>query len=272
MYLIRGSLPWQGLNIDENDDISKKIFNKKQNTTTEELCKGYPKEFSKFINYTRNLTFKQDPDYNFLRCLIKKVLMDESSIREFIDFEWEVNKRSIGKSINHLEPNTININKIICQDVNLNKNLYYNKNSNSRKISTMSNSKVIKASTYPNPLKKLDSFDNEYTLRVNKSLETEILIQNISEQLIRFKDPKRLDNTCMQNRNRSIQLVSINLNPLLNSVKKIITTEEENLKNNDIISYSITQQFENKSIDKTINNPKEKKNNKNKVNCKCIII
>ena len=65
--------------------------------------------------------------------------------------------------------------------------------------------------------------------------------------------------------------MSIKLNPLHNSVKKIITTEEYH-KNNDIISYSITQPFENKSIDKTINNPKEKKNNKNKVNCKCIII
>jgi hypothetical protein len=197
--------------------------------------------------------------------------MDENSIREFIEFEWEVNKRSIGKSVNHLESNKININKIISQDVNLNKTLYYKKNSNSRKISTMSNYKLIKASTYPNPLKKSESFDNEYNLRVNKSLETEILIQNISERLIRFKDPKRNDFKSMQNRNRSIQLVSIKLNPLHNSVKKIITTEE-NHKNNDIISYSITQPFENKSIDKTINNPKEKKNSKNKVNCKCIII
>ena len=42
MYLLRGSLPWQGLKIDNKDDRYQKIYEKKKATSAEELCKGFP--------------------------------------------------------------------------------------------------------------------------------------------------------------------------------------------------------------------------------------
>ncbi len=42
MYFLRGSLPWQGLKIDKKEDRYKKIYDKKKNTTAEELCAGFP--------------------------------------------------------------------------------------------------------------------------------------------------------------------------------------------------------------------------------------
>ena len=32
-------------------------------TSVEDLCKGYPKEFQHFLNYTRKLKFEEKPDY-----------------------------------------------------------------------------------------------------------------------------------------------------------------------------------------------------------------
>ena len=42
MYFLRGSLPWMGLKIHRKDDKFRKIYEVKKNTSTEELCLGYP--------------------------------------------------------------------------------------------------------------------------------------------------------------------------------------------------------------------------------------
>ena len=42
LYFLRGSLPWQGLKIDNKDDRYQKIYEKKKQTTAEDLCKGFP--------------------------------------------------------------------------------------------------------------------------------------------------------------------------------------------------------------------------------------
>jgi serine/threonine protein kinase len=42
MYFLRGSLPWQGLKVDKREDRYKKIYEKKKNTSSEELCQGFP--------------------------------------------------------------------------------------------------------------------------------------------------------------------------------------------------------------------------------------
>jgi len=48
MYFLRGSLPWQGLKIDNKDDRYQKIFEKKKATSAEELCRGYPGKINFF--------------------------------------------------------------------------------------------------------------------------------------------------------------------------------------------------------------------------------
>ena len=42
LYFLRGSLPWQGLKIDNKDDRYQKIYEKKKQTTADDLCKGFP--------------------------------------------------------------------------------------------------------------------------------------------------------------------------------------------------------------------------------------
>lgn len=42
MYFLKGLLPWQGLKVDKKEDRYKKIYEKKKDTSSDELCKEYP--------------------------------------------------------------------------------------------------------------------------------------------------------------------------------------------------------------------------------------
>ena len=94
MYFIRGSLPWQGLKINNKDDRYKKICDKKKATTAKELCDGYPKQLENFINYTRNLKFMEVPNYDYLRNLLKEVIALENSEIDFY-YDWCKTKPNI---------------------------------------------------------------------------------------------------------------------------------------------------------------------------------
>lgn len=74
MYFLRGRLPWQGIPVRNKEERYRKIMEKKMATSAEELCQGFPNEFTNYINYTRNLQYEQDPDYGFLKSLFVNVL------------------------------------------------------------------------------------------------------------------------------------------------------------------------------------------------------
>jgi len=110
MYFLKGSLPWQGLQINKGEDRYKKIYIKKKNTSAESLCEGFPNEFRDYVNYTRNLGFEDDPDYNYLKSLFFKVLERENCIIDFY-YDWMKEKPEISNSFYNKYLNDKNINK-----------------------------------------------------------------------------------------------------------------------------------------------------------------
>jgi len=77
VYLLLGKLPWQNLPAEENETKKqkrRKIAEMKQSLPVEELCAGLPEEFATYINITRNLKFKQKPNYYQLRALFRNLL------------------------------------------------------------------------------------------------------------------------------------------------------------------------------------------------------
>ena len=98
MYFLRGRLPWQGLHVHKGEDRYKKILAKKWRTSAEELCQGFPEEFAKFVNYTRNLEFESEPDYNYLRSLLLKVLEKENHSYDFY-YDWTTENPKITDEI-----------------------------------------------------------------------------------------------------------------------------------------------------------------------------
>lgn len=78
MYFLRGSLPWQGLKVEPNEDKFQKIMEVKINTPVEVVCRGHPEMFQKYITYTRGLGFEERPDYEHLRNLLRSVPLTRS--------------------------------------------------------------------------------------------------------------------------------------------------------------------------------------------------
>ena len=71
IYLLKGMLPWHGI---EDDDKNTKSFQKKMQIPNDVLCSGLPNEFLHYLNYCKNLKFEERPDYEFLKGLFGKLL------------------------------------------------------------------------------------------------------------------------------------------------------------------------------------------------------
>ncbi|KAL1899533.1 hypothetical protein Sste5346_002934 [Sporothrix stenoceras] len=87
LYFVRGNLPWQGVKAPQNDSRHDLMCEKKQAISIDDLCRGYPPQFSEYLIYTRGMTFEQDPDYDYLRSLFTKVLEDDNSVDDNA-FDW----------------------------------------------------------------------------------------------------------------------------------------------------------------------------------------
>ena len=87
IYFLQGKLPWQGLPIKPKEDRYVKIMEKKRDTTSEDLCRGLHKNFQTYIEYTRNLGYEENPDYDMLKKLFEEVLSNEGFDLDFY-YDW----------------------------------------------------------------------------------------------------------------------------------------------------------------------------------------
>lgn len=87
MHFLRGDLPWLGLKARSKKSKHKAISGVKQDTSDEELCRGYPEEFCIFLQYCRSLQFSEKPNYDFLRNLFRKLFEREGFVDDGI-FDW----------------------------------------------------------------------------------------------------------------------------------------------------------------------------------------
>jgi hypothetical protein len=67
MYFLRGSLPWAPVNY--NEKLRIEYLQMKKDTSAEQLCRGYPREFSEYFAHIASLGFEDRPDYAHLRGL-----------------------------------------------------------------------------------------------------------------------------------------------------------------------------------------------------------
>jgi serine/threonine protein kinase len=146
MYFIRGSLPWQGLKVNNKDERYKKIGEKKRDTSAKDLCSGFPFEFETFVSYTRNLEFTEVPDYNYLRNLLKNIIKKSGSTIDFY-YDWctkkpdiksndiiftndyKIKYNSTNEWLNNFTPHKDDLDEKVNEDYKYNKN-----NSKSKKI------------------------------------------------------------------------------------------------------------------------------------------
>lgn len=89
MYLLRGSLPWQGLKATTKKYKYQKILEKKQATHPEQLCRGYPSEFRDYFSHCAALGFEDRPDYRYLKTLFRD-LYERQGYTDDGKFDWDL--------------------------------------------------------------------------------------------------------------------------------------------------------------------------------------
>lgn len=91
MYFLKGKLPWMGMQAKTKDEKYDKIKDKKISVTVEALCRGFPKEFSRYLEYCRNLGFEDKPDYTSYRRMFSNLMTQEGYTYDF-QYDWLLKK------------------------------------------------------------------------------------------------------------------------------------------------------------------------------------
>ena len=77
VFLMKGRLPWQGLDGKTKRDHMKKICDTKRTYSIKKLCDNCPIEFKRimlpYFLHVRNLSFEEAPKYNYLRLMFSEV-------------------------------------------------------------------------------------------------------------------------------------------------------------------------------------------------------
>ena len=88
LYFLKGKLPWQGAVTKSKENKYIKILEKKRDMKPEDLCSGFPIQFTDYIKYTKSLEYEQDPDYNYLKKLFITVLNEKGYELDYY-YDWD---------------------------------------------------------------------------------------------------------------------------------------------------------------------------------------
>lgn len=92
MYVLRGALPWSGLDAKTKEEKYRKICAKKETVDLNDLCAGYPDVFQNFLKYARNLEFTERPDYDNIQKQFSDTRSSMPSIKDDWNFQWLTEK------------------------------------------------------------------------------------------------------------------------------------------------------------------------------------
>jgi serine/threonine protein kinase len=87
LYLLRGSLPWQGIPARTQDEKMAKILEVKLATTFESLCAGFPAEFVRYFEIVTGLAFDEEPKYHEIRKMFRELFLREGNVYDS-QFDW----------------------------------------------------------------------------------------------------------------------------------------------------------------------------------------
>ena len=73
IYLLKGSLPWQCIKYTTPEDKIQKISHLKQIISPRDLCNHLPNKLLEMIDYCYDLSYDEEPNYEYLLFLIKTI-------------------------------------------------------------------------------------------------------------------------------------------------------------------------------------------------------
>ena len=89
VYLLKGRLPWQGIQCSSHAEKLAEIGRRKLNTPLDQLCEGIPREFAEYIHFIRHLKHHDVPDYNQMRAFFRELAAKEGIVYDGV-YDWDV--------------------------------------------------------------------------------------------------------------------------------------------------------------------------------------
>ena len=87
LYLLKGSLPWQGLKIKQKSEKYEKIREMKMNLDFKLICEGIPEEFTTYLKMIRKLEFEEEPEYSKYINLFDDLFNRKVFVRDYC-YDW----------------------------------------------------------------------------------------------------------------------------------------------------------------------------------------
>lgn len=91
IYLLKGHLPWMGIDGATNQERYRKIAECKRNTPLEVLCENLPKEIIVYMRKVRSLKFTEKPQYAAYRKLFRTLFNDLKFTFDY-QYDWTPKK------------------------------------------------------------------------------------------------------------------------------------------------------------------------------------
>ena len=229
IYLLKGVLPWQGIDAKTKEEKYAKILYKKEITPPEELCNGYPDELVNYLKYTKNLEYEEDPKYDYLIELFEKII--KVDLNEMIDYryDWIISREKKEKDKD--KKNNISL---ISDDINKSKdriNISTLNNVNNTTLGFKEIGEEIKKNV-ENVENKLITNNNQ-NININISINinnnnNNININNDNKNEIEKKDKKNNKNKKKENKKKDDEEEDNDINAYEGIMKEYKTEEKEN--------------------------------------------
>ena len=92
IYLLKGSLPWQGLKIKQKSEKYSKIREIKMTIEPEKLCEGLPNEFKEYIESVKSLEFEEEPEYERYINMFNELFQKKEFVKDYL-YDWVGDKK-----------------------------------------------------------------------------------------------------------------------------------------------------------------------------------
>lgn len=87
IFFIKGSLPWDKMDLDEKLKY-KKIYDMKNTISSRELCEGAPIELAQILDYCHSLEYADEPNYDYILDKLSNVFISNTIGKFDWKFDW----------------------------------------------------------------------------------------------------------------------------------------------------------------------------------------
>ena len=98
VFFLKGKLPWQIGKKMTQTERKKTVAGLKENMKLEELCMKLPITFINFLKYVKNLSFKEKPNYDYLKGLLVTLAFENKMDLEDNNWDWSEGNPSLSIS------------------------------------------------------------------------------------------------------------------------------------------------------------------------------